>query len=142
MIDHNFIRLMKRFVIGATAASALLIVVGIALPVSVSRQEQAKVIHPRLLIGERDPFTGFTALRARYATNRRPPDDIAGWSLSYLLTGDESFARRAASEMRATHLPEKVGSRTYMDYVRWSLAFDWLYNYKGFDESLKDRIAE
>lgn len=28
-----------------------------------------------------------------------------------------------------------------MDYVRWSLAFDWLYNYPGFDAALKDRIA-
>ena len=100
-----------------------------------------KLARPRLLIGENDPFTGLTILRARYANGMRPTDDIAGWSLSYLLTKDESFANRALDEMRRTHPPEKVGSRTYMDYVRWSLAFDWLYEYREFDSALKDRIA-
>src|SRR5207249_6207573 len=61
--------------------------------------------------------------------------------LIYLIAGDDSFAHRAIEEMRRTHPPEKVGSRTYMDYIRWSLAFDWLYNYKDFDGALKDRIA-
>jgi hypothetical protein len=96
---------------------------------------------PRLLIGKDDPFTGLTILRARYAAGMRPSDDIAGWALTFWLTGDESFANRAVDEMRHTHLPERVGSRTYMDYVRWSLAFDWLYAYKEFDGALRDRIA-
>ena len=94
-----------------------------------------------MLIGESDPLTGFAALRARYAAGARPSDDLAGWALSYLLTGDESFARRAVEEMRRTRTPERVGSRTYPDFVRWSLAFDWLYNYPGFDAALKDRVA-
>jgi heparin/heparan-sulfate lyase len=96
---------------------------------------------PRLLIGKDDPITGLTILRARYASGMRPSNDIAGQALTYLLTGDESFSKRALEEMRRTHPPEKVGSRTYMDYVRWSLAFDWLYDCKEFDVSLKDRIA-
>ena len=100
-----------------------------------------QVVRPRLLIGNDDPFTGLTILRARYAAGMRPSDDIAGWALSYLITGDDSCARRAIDEMRRTHPPEKVGSRTYMDYIRWSLAFDWLYNHKDFDGALKDRIA-
>jgi heparin/heparan-sulfate lyase len=54
---------------------------------------------------------------------------------------DESFARRAVEEMRRTHPPELAGSRTYRDYIKWSLAFDWLYNYPGFDAQLKDRVA-
>ena len=33
-------------------------------------------------------------------------------------------------------------SRSWLDYVRWSLAFDWLYSYRGFDDSLKRRIAD
>ncbi len=94
-----------------------------------------------MLIREHDPLTGFNVLRARYAAGARPSDDIAGWALSYLLTGDESFARRAVEELRRTHPPEQVGSRTYPDYVKWSLAFDWLYNYPGFDGALKDRIG-
>jgi hypothetical protein len=101
-----------------------------------------KVVRPRLLIGKDDPFTGLTILRARYAAGMRPSDDIAGWALTYLLTGDDAFAKRALDEMRRTHLPDKVGSRTYMDYIRWSLAFDWLYDYKDFDGPLKDRIAD
>ena len=51
------------------------------------------------------------------------------------------FAKRAVAEIRETHPPEQVGSRTYPEYVKWSLAFDWLYNYPGFDNELKDRVA-
>jgi hypothetical protein len=109
--------------------------------VSTLSAAQQRLDRPRLLIGKDDPFTGLTTLRARYAAGMRPSDDIAGWALTYLITGDDSFARRAIDEMRRTHPPEKVGSRTYMDYVRWSLAFDWLYNDKDFDEALKDRTA-
>ncbi len=100
-----------------------------------------QLTHPRMLIGKDDPFTGLQILRARYATGMRPSDDLPGWVLTYLITGDEKFAQRAVDEMRRSHPPEKVGSRTYMDYVRWSLAFDWLYDYKGFDTTLKDRVA-
>ena len=108
---------------------------------STTLSAQQQVTRPRLLIGKDDPFTGLTILRARYAAGMRPSDDIAGWALTYLITGDDSFAQRAIDEMRRTHPPEKTGSRTYMDYIRWSLAFDWLYNHKDFDPALKDRIA-
>lgn len=101
----------------------------------------AAVVRPRMLVSERDPLTGFDVLRARYRAGARPSDDLAGWALTYLLTGDEQFARRAVEEMRAKRPPERAGSRTYPDYVRWSLAFDWLYNYPGFDAALKDRVA-
>src|SRR5207342_2593032 len=107
----------------------------------VSAQSPAKVIRPRMLIGERDPLTGFGVLRARYAAGARPSEGIDGWALTYLLTGDESFARKAVAEMQRTHPPELVGSRTYPEYVKWSLAFDWLYNYPGFEGALKDRVA-
>jgi len=99
------------------------------------------ISRPRMLIGENDPLTGFKVLRARYEAGARPPDDIDGWALSYLLTGDETFAKRAVQKMRETHTPEQVGSRTYPEYVKWSLTFDWLYNYPGFDNELKDRVA-
>lgn len=97
--------------------------------------------HPRMLIGENDPLTGFKVLRARYDAGARPPDDMDGWALSYLLTGDETFAKRAVQKLRENHTPEQVGSRTYPEYVKWSLTFDWLYNYPGFDNELKDRVA-
>ncbi|HVQ40518.1 MAG TPA: hypothetical protein VMS31_23450, partial [Pyrinomonadaceae bacterium] len=106
-----------------------------------SRQGPSAVVRPRMLLGERDPLTGFDTLRARYATGARPSDDLAGWALTYLLTSDQKFAQRAVEEMRRTRPPERAGSRTYPDYVRWSLAFDWLYNYPGFDSALKDRVA-
>ncbi|HEX6185236.1 MAG TPA: hypothetical protein VFZ44_15230 [Pyrinomonadaceae bacterium] len=105
-----------------------------------TRQASA-VVRPRMLVGERDPLTGFQTLRARYDAGARPPDDLAGWALTYLLKGDESYARRAVEEMRRARTPERVGSRTYPEFVKWSLAFDWLYNYPGFDAALKDRVA-
>jgi len=109
--------------------------------VSFDSQAQAQLTRPRMLIGERDPLTGLNILRARYAAGARPVDDIDGWALSYLLTRDESFAKRAIERMRTTHPPELVSSRTYPEYVKWSLAFDWMYNHKDFDGPLKDRIA-
>ncbi|HEX5603572.1 MAG TPA: SGNH/GDSL hydrolase family protein, partial [Pyrinomonadaceae bacterium] len=102
---------------------------------------EISITRPRMLIGENDPLTGLKVLRARYEAGARPPDDIDGWALSYLLTGDETFARRAVQKIRETHTPEQVGSRTYPEYVKWSLTFDWLYNYPGFDNELKDRVA-
>jgi hypothetical protein len=125
---------------GVTVVACLLIMV-MTTSNKAQAQSGARVIRPRMLIGERDPLTGFTTLRARYATGARPSDDIAGWALTYLLNGDESFARRAVQDMRDTHPPQPVGSRTYPEYVKWSLAFDWLYNYPGFDDQLKDRVA-
>ena len=50
------------------------------------------ITHPRMLIAEHDPLTGFKILRARYDAGARPSDDMDGWALSYLLTGDETFA--------------------------------------------------
>ena len=99
------------------------------------------ITRPRMLIGENDPLTGYKVLRARYDAGSRPPDDIDGWALSYLLTGDENFAKRAVQKIRDTHTPAQVGSRTYPEFVKWSLAFDWLYNYSGFDTQLKDSVA-
>ena len=111
------------------------------IPLSTPAQPST-IVRPRMLIGERDPLTGFGVLRARYASGARPSEAIDGWALTYLLTRDESFARRAVEEMRRTHPPQSVGSRTYPEYVKWSLAFDWLYNYPGFDATLKDRVAQ
>ena len=133
-------RLLLKFLLASCArialSAALLLFFGLC-----AAGETAKIVRPRLLIGKDDPFTGLGILRARYATGMRPSDDIAGWALTYLVTGDESFAKRSLDEMRRTHPPKQVGSRTYMDYIRWSLAFDWLYDYKEFDSALKDRIA-
>ena len=106
-----------------------------------SAQSSSKIIRPRMLIGEHDPLTGFAVLRARYSAGARPPDAIDGWALTYLLINDEAYAKKAVEEIARTHPPELVGSRTYPEYVKWSLAFDWLYNYPGFDTQLKDRVA-
>lgn len=101
----------------------------------------APPVRPRLLIAERDPFSGLPILRARYAAGVRPSDDLAGWALSYVLTGDDAFARRALDAMRASSLPGGNPSRTWKTWVQWSLAFDWLYGHPAFDAALKDRIA-
>jgi len=138
--ELNYSRLIARALPPALALAAFL-ALNVVGPCQAQAQPTSKIVRPRMLIGEHDALTGFTILRARYAAGARPSDDIAGWALSYLLTGDDSFARRALEEMRRAHPLEQVGSRTYPDYVKWSLAFDWLYNYAGFDTPLKDRIG-
>src|SRR2546423_12635484 len=120
---------------------AFAIVVSATFVSAALAQSSSNIKRPRMLIGERDPLTGYNILRARYDAGVRPPDDIDGWALSYLLTGDETFAKRALQKIRETHTPDQVGSRTYPEFVKWSLAFDWLYNYPGFDNQLKDRVA-
>lgn len=97
---------------------------------------------PRLLIGASDPFTGLTILKSRYAAGRRPSDDMEGRALSWVLTGQESFAERALAEMRSKTI-SKGGkpSRAWVDYTRWALAFDWLQGYRGFDQASQDRVA-
>src|SRR6266536_1988409 len=119
----------------------LIVISSFLVPLGTHAQSPSRIVRPRMLIGEHDPLTGFAVLRARYATGARAPEAIDGWALTYLLTRDESFARRAVEEMKRTHPPALVGSRTYPEYVKWSLAFDWLYNYAGFDAQLKDRVA-
>ena len=122
--------------LGWLSVIVAIIVVTLIMPLSAYSQTPSKVVRPRMLIGERDPLTGFGVLRARYATGARAPEAIDAWELNYLLTRDESFARRAVEEMRRKHPPQSVGSRTYPEDVKWSLAFDGLYNYQGFDATL------
>jgi hypothetical protein len=44
--------------------------------------------------------------------------------------------------MRSGHITKGVKpSRSWVDYARWSLAFDWLSGYPGFEPALQDRIA-
>src|SRR6266576_4182535 len=98
--------------------------------------------HPRLLIATSDPFTGLSLLKTRYAAGRRPSEDMEGWALSWQLTHDDTFAERELAEMRTKHVAAKgKPSRSWVEYSRWSLAFDWLLPYRGFDRALKDRVA-
>ena len=60
---------------------------------------------------------------------------------SWLLSGDESFARRALEELRADRPTGSKGSSRYVRYLNRSMAFDWLYGYAGFDAALKDAVA-
>ena len=103
---------------------------------------QVSAQRPRLLISETDPFTGLDLLKARYARGLRPSDDTEGWALSWHLTGRTTFADQALAAMQGGHIA-KGGkpSHSWLDYARWSLAFDWLLGYRGFDPVLQDRIA-
>jgi hypothetical protein len=98
--------------------------------------------HPRVLLADRDSFSGLPALRARWAAGLRPSDDLPGHALSWLLSGDEAFARKALDELRADAPSREKGSNLYMRTVRRSLAFDWLYGYGGFDAAFKDALAK
>ena len=124
----------RRDFMAALAASVL-------LAPSKSRSE-VSVQHPRLLISGADPFTGLTLLRTRYASGMRPSQDMEGWALSWLLTRQGSFAEQALAAMRSGNIAKGVKpSRSWVDYARWSLAFDWLSGYPGFEPALQDRIA-
>jgi hypothetical protein len=124
----------RRDFLAALAASALTT----AWPA----RAQGAIRHPRLLIAEADPYTGLHLLKSRYAAGLRPSDDMEGWALSWQVTGQDSFAERALAEMRSKHVAAKgKASRSWVDYARWALAFDWLFDYKGFDNSLKQRVA-
>src|ERR1044071_3201350 len=75
---------------------------------------QRTVRHPRLLIAETDPFTGLSLLKARYAAGRRPSEDIEGWALSWLLTGNKTFAERAVAAVRNQNTNARAkGSRAW-----------------------------
>src|ERR1700756_5055215 len=103
---------------------------------------QAPVRRPRLLVAETDPFTALALLQSRIRAGRRPSEDMEGWALSWQLTGQEDFAERALAEMKSKHIAAGgKPSRSWVDYVRWALAFDWLFTYRGFDRRLKDRVA-
>src|SRR5256885_7432757 len=110
----------------ALAVAVLLLVSAVA---HTPEAAPAGITHPRLLVAERDPFSGLPALRARWAAGERPSDDLPGWALSYVLSGDEGFARRAVDELRRTRPREKGGSRLYLDTLSYALAFALLYVY-------------
>jgi len=102
----------------------------------------ADVERPRLLVSEHDPFSGLPALRARWAAGERPSDDLPGLALSYLLSGDEAYARRAIDELRADRPTGGKGSSRYIRYFDRALAFDWLHASPAFDAALKDAVAK
>ncbi|MBE3072747.1 MAG: hypothetical protein IMZ67_07200, partial [Acidobacteria bacterium] len=110
--------------VAATVGACLLLGAASAPPVPARA-------HPRMLVSDTDPFSGIPALKAKLASGERPSDDLPGWALSWLLTGDETVARRAVEALRRTHLPTSGGSNQYLDYVRQALAFDWLYTWPG-----------
>jgi len=96
---------------------------------------------PSMLLGATDPFCGLDILRMRYAAGHRPSDDIAGNALSWLLTGNDDFAKKSLAVMQTTALPA-AGSRSWPTYANWALTFDWLYECPAFDQALKDRVAK
>jgi len=70
---------------------------------------------PRLLIADTDPFTGLPLLKSRYLAGRRPSEDMEGWALSWLLTGNDAFAERALAEMRAKRIAGGAGGFDELD---------------------------
>ena len=121
---------------------AAAVLASLALVVLAARAaDPAPVPHPRMLIAERDAFSGLPALRAKWAAGARPSEDLPGWALTWVLTGDDAAARRAVESLRADAPDAHKGSDRYMRTVRRALAFDWLYAYPGFDPALKDAVA-
>lgn len=98
---------------------------------------------PSLLVTPRDPFSGIELLKARCARGKRPSEDVSGWALSWLLLGDEQSAEKAVAHLKADAPPSSAQpGRAWVDFVAWSLAFDWLSGFSGFDESSRRHVAE
>lgn len=120
---------------------AALALAGAATAMGAAGDAPTPVTRPRLLVSEHDPWSGLPALRARWAAGERASEDLPGLALSYLLSGDESYARRALEDLRADRPTGWKGSSRYIRYFRRALAFDWLYGYAGFDDAFKDEVA-
>jgi hypothetical protein len=118
--------------------------VGASILLALSKSNaQVQAHRPRLLISSTDPFTGLALLKTRFANGMRPSEDMEGWALSWQLTRRNSFAEQALAAMRAGHISKGAKpSRSWVDYARWSLAFDWLSGYPGFESALQNRIAD
>ena len=113
-----------------------------AFPVGLLKQPLESGIHPSLLLLQDDLFSGLGVLKAPYDRGRRPSADIAGWALSWQITKNHEFAERAIAGIRALPgLPQNSFSRSWMQFVGLSLAFDWLYEHLAFDRALKDSVA-
>jgi hypothetical protein len=118
-------------------------VVGSILLAVTKANTQVPAQRPRLLISPTDAFTGLALLKTRYARGMRPSEDMEGWALSWQLTRQEIFAEKALAAMRAGRITQGgKPSHSWVDYARWSLAFDWLSGYPGFEPALKNRIAD
>jgi hypothetical protein len=117
--------------------------VGASILLAVSKgNSQVPAQRPRLLISNTDAFTGLALLKTRYASGMRPSEDMEGWALSWQLTRQDIFAEKALAAMRAGHIIKGMKpSRSWVDYARWSLAFDWLSGHPGFEPALQNRIA-
>ena len=98
---------------------------------------------PSMLLLGNDPFSGLNLLRARYASGRQPPEDVAGWALRWQITRKDEFAERAIAGLESTLARSNdKASRVWMNHVGMALAFDWLYGHRAFAAKLKDQIAE
>src|SRR5256885_10509289 len=111
----------------ALAVAVLLLVSAVA---HTPEAAPAGITHPRLLVAERDPFSGLPALRARWAGGERPSDDLPGWALSYVLSGDESYARRPVEALANTRPPQQRGANRHILTVHDAPAVDWLHGYR------------
>ena len=97
---------------------------------------------PSMLLLPDDPFSGIGVSKARLDAGQRPSEEMAGWALSWQLTRKNEFAERAIAAMRALPSTAKESaSRSWMQVVGLSLAFDWLYEHPAFDAALKDGLA-
>ena len=131
-------RRRPRAALAFTAAAVL----ATAVPGLAATAPAPPFARPRLLVAAHDPFSGLDALRARYAKGARPSDDLPGWALTYLLTGDEASAKKALAELPQAKLRGIKGSNRYLVFLWKALAFDWLYSWPGFDAAAKDRVAK
>ena len=67
----NQIDFIRRKLLGKLLAGLGLAIISVAGSAGICAQSPSRIVRPRMLIGERDPLTGFRVLRARYAAGLR-----------------------------------------------------------------------
>jgi hypothetical protein len=62
-------------------------------------------------------------------------------AMLYLLSGEKKYAEAALARMRAWKPPEKIGPfEVYFQLREMALAYDWLHDYPGFDETSRAEL--
>ncbi len=97
---------------------------------------------PRMLVAERDAFSGLPALKARWAAGERPAPTTCRAARSPRAPAGGRVVRAAARSQRCSAPIRRPAGRARAAtsrYLRRALAFDWLYGYAGFDARAQGR---
>jgi Domain of unknown function (DUF4962) len=112
--------------------------------------DEIAVDHPRLLL--RPSETPYAISLDQLAALERDEDfeqmlnQIKDWegagckALAWILTGDSTYADQAIERLQSYNYASGSTFNSYFYLREFALAYDWLYNYEGFTEEIKDDV--